>query len=122
MSLPSRVFGAGVNGLACIAICGDGLDSLTATGSTRADALQLVSVVNSISTAAASTGVLLPACEMGASVVVANGGASTVSVYPFESSGVTINGSSSGTIPTAKTTIFFGVSNTGWITLQGSKT
>lgn len=121
MSRPSQVFGAGINGLASVAICGNGAGSLTAIGSSRSDALSLTSIYNLIATAAAGTGVLLPTCEMGSTIWVANDGANTVSVYPAESSGVTINGTSSGSVPTAKTTTFIAISNTTWITQQGSK-
>jgi hypothetical protein len=47
-----------------VAICGDGVDGLTATGSTRADALQLNKIYNSVDTATAGTGVLLPPTQM----------------------------------------------------------
>jgi hypothetical protein len=121
MSRPSQVLGAGINGLASVAVCGNGAGSLTATGSTRSDALRLTAVYNLIATAAAGTGILLPPCEMGSTIWVANDGANTVSVYPAESTVVTINGTSSGSIPTAKTTTFIAISNTVWITQQGSK-
>jgi hypothetical protein len=59
MTIPSRVLGAGASSLMTVAICGDGVDGLTAVGSTRADALQLTKIYNSVDTAASGTGVLL---------------------------------------------------------------
>lgn len=75
---------------------------LTATGSTAAGALQLLSSVNIMGTVAASTGVRLPAVDAaGASVVVLNGGASVLTVYPPTGgvvNGGTVNAADAGTV------------------------
>jgi hypothetical protein len=121
MALPSRVLGSGVNSLSTVAICGEGVDGLTAAGSTRSNALQISSIYNSIDTAAAGTGVLLPPTEMGAQIFIANSGASSIKVYPYESTS-TINGTTSASIDKDHVSIFFAVTNTMWYSLNGTKT
>lgn len=75
-------------------------DGLTATGSTHADALQLVSTMNVITTAASGTGVLLPSVVApGAKVYVINGGANVLTVYPAP--GGKVNGTSANTADAA---------------------
>ena len=86
---------SGLSAVAAQAINGDAVNSLTATGSTQADALALPAANNFISTAAASTGVILPAGNAGDCVFVYNGGASTETVYPPV--GGTINNLSANT-------------------------
>lgn len=115
--IPSRVLGAGVNSLVSLCICGDGAVGLTATGSSATDALVLSSVFNRLTTTAASTGVKLPATEMGADIVIANDGANTLTVYPQSG---TIDGSASVTIAAGKRRIFFGFSDSLWISLLGA--
>jgi len=118
MAFPSRVQGAGQSGGATTAICGDVSAALTATGSSATDALQLSAVVSRVSTAAASTGVKLPAPEAGAMMFVRNDGANTLTVYP--PTGSTINGSASNTIAAGKADLYFGTSGTAWVTLDGA--
>lgn len=71
--------------------------TLTAAGTTITDALQLTATYNNVTTAAANTGVKLwnPASGVGTVIVVRNGGASNLKVYPANTSG-TINGGSAG--------------------------
>ena len=118
MAFPSRVQGAGQSGGATTSICVDVSAALTATGSSATDALQLSAVVSRVSTAAASTGVKLPAPEAGAMMVVRNDGANTITVYP--PTGSTINGSASNTIAAGKADLYFGTSGTTWVTLDGA--
>ena len=54
---------------------------LIATGTTRTDALQLVSQINRMTTVAAGTGVILPAGVNGDVITVFSAGASTLKVY-----------------------------------------
>jgi hypothetical protein len=121
MTIPSRVLGAGAPQLMTVAICGDGVDGLTATGSTRADALQLRHVYNSIDTAAAGTGVLLPPTQMGATIYIANSGEHTIKVYPYEAA-TTINQIASASIAKDHTSILFAVTNSMWYSINGTKT
>lgn len=69
---------------------------LTAAGNSLATALPLNARTNIVATAAASTGVSLPAgAAVGDIVFVSNNGANALSVYPATSTG-TINGGSAG--------------------------
>lgn len=68
---------------------------LTATGSTLATGLALNAKFNNVTTAAASTGVVLPLAAAGDVVFVRNGGANALSVYPNSATG-TIGGGSAG--------------------------
>jgi hypothetical protein len=104
-----------------VAICGDGVDGLTAVGSTRADALQLTKVYNSVDTAASGTGVLLPPTQMGETIFIANSGAHTIKVYPYETA-TTVNQTTSASIAQNYTSIFFAVSNAMWYSINGTKT
>ena len=118
MPIPSRVLGSGVNSLSTVSICGDGVSGLTATGTTAADALQLTYVYNYVTTVAASTGVKLATTENGELIVVANGGANTLKVYP--QTGSTIDGAASKSISASKSGIFVAVSLTAWISILGA--
>lgn len=55
--------------------------SLTAAGTTRANALALTADTNNLTTVASSTGVVLPSIPVGAKVTVYNNGANPVKVY-----------------------------------------
>lgn len=55
---------------------------LTAAGSTQGTALALAAQYNEVTTAAASTGVILPTPAVGVEVLVFNRGANTLNVYP----------------------------------------
>jgi hypothetical protein len=68
---------------------------ITAAGTTVADATALTGGVNVVTTAAASTGVKLPAAANGATIRVQNLGANDLEVYPPDASGV-INGAAAG--------------------------
>jgi hypothetical protein len=121
MSIPSRVLGSGVNQLSTISICGDGADSITATGSAGTDAFQLVAVFNNVSTTASGTGVKLPSTEMGEVIYVTNSGANTLKVYPYNTNS-TINGTTSASVAANYTSIFYAVSNTKWFSMTGART
>lgn len=119
MSIPSRVLGSGISQLATVSICGDGVDDITAAGTSAGNATQLTYVYNSIDTAPSGSGVKLPTTEMGATIFVANSGAHTLTVYP--QNGSTINGTTSASIAQNHTTLFFAVSNTQWYSLNGER-
>jgi hypothetical protein len=67
-------------------------NNISAAGSTQATATALTCCINRVATVAASTGVALPISAGGLSVTVVNAGANSMSVYPFNASGDTING------------------------------
>lgn len=77
--------------------------AVTAAGTTLADATLLTGVVNNVSTAAASTGVRLNSdTPVGVTVVVRNGGASDLKLYPHSATGQ-INGTTAGAAVTLTT-------------------
>jgi hypothetical protein len=108
MTSPKKLMGAHMPALTALEIIGQPAIGLTATGTTQADALQLSGGVNTLSTTASSTGAKLPPCERGAMVVVNNMGAQTLAVYPFETSGVTVDSTTSASVATSRCAIFFG--------------
>jgi hypothetical protein len=86
----------GISAVTAGAVGGNVSTGLTATGSTQATALALPASINAISTAAASTGVILPSnATSGDEIEVYNGGANAVTVYPPV--GGTINNLSANT-------------------------
>jgi hypothetical protein len=118
MAIPSRVLSAGNAPLSTEVICGDVANTLTATGSTITDALQLSAVINNVTTTASSTGVKLPPAETGAQVVVFNNGANSLTVYAL--TGSTVDAGASVAIATGKERIFFGISPTVWLSHLGA--
>lgn len=90
---------------------------LTAAGTIITDALDLVSLVNIVTTTAASTGVQLPDVDIGVEVIVQNNGANALNIWPHSSSG-TLNGGSGGaavTCAAAAGNRCIRVSSTDWL-------
>ena len=78
-----RIMGAGMAAAAARAISGGVSDNLIAAGNSQATALPLYGDTNVVTTAPASSGVLLPTnMHSGDEVQVANLGANSLSVYP----------------------------------------
>lgn len=119
MAIPSRILNSGNSPLATISIAGDGSTGLTAAGTNAATAFQLTACYNTVSTTAASTGVLLPPTEAGAMIAVYNAGANTLTVYA--ASGSTINASAASLAVTTTTRVLFiATSATTWISIAGA--
>ena len=118
MAIPSRVLGSGVSQLSTVSICGDGNASVVAAGTSAGNATVITYVYNNVTTVAAGAGVRLPPTEMGETIIVRNGGANPLLVYPYDS-GSSINSSGSGLINTGCSAMFYAVSNTVWEELQG---
>ena len=118
MAIPSRVLGAGVDSLKTVSICGDGISTATAAGTSAGNALQLTYVYTNVNSAAVGTGVRLPPTEMGETVIVKNSTANPITVYPYDA-GSSINNAGFGTINPDCSAMFFAVSNTLWEELQG---
>lgn len=77
--------------------------AVTAAGSAIGDATLLTGLVNNVSTAAASTGVKLNAnTPLGMTVIVRNGGANDLKLYPSSASDA-INGGTAGAAITLTT-------------------
>lgn len=90
MALAKDVMQGGFSAGQAKAINGSVASTVTAAGTVIGDAFDLVASINTITTAAASTGVQLPSCEIGDSVEILNLGANAVKVYP-DSVSATIN-------------------------------
>lgn len=116
MAIPTRVMAVGAASALAVQICGDVADSLTATGTTNADALQLSNIINRVTTTALSTGVRLMLPEQGSQIVVINSGANALLVYP--GTGASINALTATTggfsVAAGGRAIFFGTSSTNW--------
>ena len=119
MSRKQQVMGTGNSPAAANMIVGSTASTLTATGSTQADALQLSADINEVTTVASSTGAILPAnCNIGDQIYVYSIGAQTLTVYPPV--GETINAIAAGSgfsVATAKTATFTKVNNTRWASM-----
>ena len=118
MAIPSRVLGAGVNSLATVSICGDGVSTATAAGTSAGNATQITYVYTNVNSAAVGTGVRLPQTEAGATVIVKNSTANPITVYPYDANS-SINNVGFGTINPDCSGMFFAVSNSLWEELQG---
>ena len=117
---PSLVVSGGKLPAATVnAIAGPTAIGLVATGSAQTDALQLSADINTITTSSASTGVRLPACEKGAMIVVNNQSGQTLAVYPFETSGVTVDSTTSASVANSRAAIFFGT-GVDWLFVYGA--
>ena len=118
MAIPSRVLGAGVNSLATVSICGDGVSTATAAGTSAGNATQITYVYTNVNSAAVGTGVRLPQTEAGATVIVKNSTVNPITVYPYDANS-SINNVGFGTISPDCSAMFFAVSNSLWEELQG---
>ncbi len=96
MSLASRMISSGLSAGQCAAIQGTTANTLTAAGSTQATALALPADINNVTTVAASTGVILPAMNPGDDVIVRNGGANALLIYPPVGGAINALGTNSG--------------------------
>jgi hypothetical protein len=97
-------------------------NGLTAVGNDRTSSLALTKAVNNVTTAAASTGVTLPAVStvgVGGSVIIFNAGANPIQVYGAGSD--TIDGAAAATgvpLTNAKRCIYIAVAAATWISAQ----
>ena len=94
-------------------------NALTATGTTRADALQLAKEINRVTTAAASTGVILPTGVVGMRIAIFNDGANALKVYANGSEAIDGTAGSTGvTLTNAKRCDYFYVASNTWVSAQ----
>ena len=116
MAIPTRLMGSGFAAQQAVNVCGDVTDSITATGTTNADAVQLSSAINRVTTTAASTGARLMLPEAGSQVVVVNSGANALLVYP--GTGASINALTATTggfsVAAGGRALFVGTSSANW--------
>lgn len=81
--IKANLTGSGLAAQAAINLVGSVANNLTAAGSTQATALLVSADVNVVTTAASSTGVILPSTlSAGDFLEVVNYGANTITVYP----------------------------------------
>jgi 6-phosphogluconolactonase (cycloisomerase 2 family) len=93
----------------------------TATGSTQATALAITRPITSITTAASGTGVILPVPQPGTRILIRNGGANTLSVYP--NTGGQINSLSTNaahSLSTSNLIEYVAFSTTQWYTINAT--
>jgi len=118
VAIPSRVLGSGISQLSTVSICGDGVASLEAAGTSAGNATAITYVYTNVTTVASGAGVKLPPTEMGETVIIKNTGANALTVYPYDANS-SINNAGFGTINPDCSALFFAVSNTLWEELQG---
>ena len=82
MALANNILRGGFSAGQAKAVNGAIATGLTAAGTTITDALDLSADTNVIGTCASGAGVQVPACEIGDSVEIYNGGANACKVYP----------------------------------------
>jgi hypothetical protein len=93
----------------------------TATGSTQSTALAITRPITSITTAASGTGVILPVPQPGTRILIRNGGANTLSVYP--NTGGQINSLSTNaahSLSTSNLIEYVAFSTTQWYTINAT--
>jgi hypothetical protein len=119
MTIQKKLSGSGFAPLQVTNVIGDSDPNVTSIGSSAATAYLLGAANTRVTTAAASTGVILPPGTTGApnftsqwdEYTVANSGANTLTVYP--PTGGTIDGSASATIAAGSLKYFTCVSGDG---------
>lgn len=119
MAIPTRLMGSGCSAAQAVNICGDVVDSITAAGSTNADATQLSAAINRVTTTAASTGVRLMLPEQGSQVVVINSGANALTVYPGTGAQINALTATSGgfSVASGGRALFIGTSSANWFAI-----
>jgi len=96
MALAADIMRGGTSAGQAQAINGQVSPTVTASGTTIADAFDLIASINVLTTVASGTGVQLPSGMIGDQVEILNLGANTVTVYP-DSSTTRINQLTAGT-------------------------
>ena len=95
--------------------------AVSAAGSTQGTATALTTMINNVTTVAASTGVVLPTAAAGYIVIVRNGGANALSVYP--ATGAAINAGAANaahSLPVGAMIQYVATSTTQWYTMSST--
>jgi hypothetical protein len=99
-----------------------GVDAaLTAAGSTQGTGTALTKAINNVTTVAASTGVVLPTAVAGYVIIVRNGGANALNVYP--ATGAAINAGAANaahSLPVGAMIQYVAMSTTQWYTMSST--
>ena len=112
--LAKDIVASGMSGGTATALQGSVKSSISAAGTSITDATDLTASFNMISTCAASAGVQIPLLAPNESILVYNGGANAMKVYPGAST-VAINqlAVGSGMVLAINTAVlFYGISST----------
>ncbi len=95
--------------------------TVTAAGTTQADATLLTSSINHVTTVSANTGVRFPAPALGTRIIVRNGGASALRVYPNVGAQINTAGNNVAfTLNSGVTLEFIAFSTTQWYTVNAT--
>ena len=95
--------------------------AVSAAGSTQGTATALTTMINNVTTVAASTGVVLPTAVAGYMVIVRNGGANALNVYP--ATGAAINAGAANaahSLPVGAMIQYVATSTTQWYTMSST--
>lgn len=116
MPLAMRVMQSGFSAGQAKGLAGVVAPTVSAAGTTQGTGTALTASINYITTAAASSGVVLPSAEVGDSVLVYNAGANTVKVYPDSSSQINaLSANASINLPINTGIQFWRVTSTVWV-------
>lgn len=116
MALSKEIMGGGFSAGAADAIQGQAALTLSAAGTTQGTATAVTTSNNLVTTVAASSGVILPSSQQGDWLIIYNGGANPLSVYPpvgAKINQIATNGAM--TLGTSTNCIYFCFSSTQWI-------
>lgn len=93
--------------------------SLTATGASQGTALALFRSLNNVTTVAASTGVVFPTATAGMRIVIRNGGANALNIYPAVGGQINSLGTNIAfSLPISTVLEFVAFSTTQWYTMN----
>ena len=118
MALKSRMLGSGIAAQAARNICGEPVSALPA-GTSGGNATVMPGAVVALSTTPSSTGLIIaPEMSPGDSIVIANNGGNTVTIYPPAGSSAKFNNAQSTfTIATVKRAIIYMQTGTQFFTI-----
>lgn len=107
MALQQRLVVAGLSAIQAQAIQGTVATGLVAAGTVQGNALPLAADVNNVTTVAAGTGVIAPAMNPADEILVRNGGANALLLYPPVGAAINGLGTNAGySIATATPLVF----------------
>lgn len=116
MALAKQMMGGGVSSGQAKAINGSVATALSGAGTTQGTATAINAGTAVFSTVAASAGAILPSCEVSDEVLVYNGGANTLTVYPDSGSQINAVATNGGvSCPTNTAMLFKRITTTRWI-------
>lgn len=116
MSLSARVIGGGFSAGQVRALAGGVAATVSAAGTTQGTATALTASKNLISTVASGAGVKLPLAEIGDDILIYNGGANALKVYPPTSGRINSSDANEAvTLATETTLILWRLSSTRWV-------